>query len=207
MTCVSLRTLGSHEEKLEIDKWWNQMKCHLRNTQFKDVMLLKWQPQSTNPNRGFREEKVGNKTITAAERSTLVSDMLEQIIGFIPEVAPSAIIPKATSLEWVYDFLREHYGCARTGRDMMNKFKTLERKPGERLRAYWSRYIAFYEENRIKTGDKLKIDGATATQTETQCRFSQSSELVLFLFMAHRFSQKRWQASYTQNSKTRTSHP
>ena len=162
------------------------MKCHLRTTQFKDVMLKKWTPQSTDPNRGFKEEKIGNKTISAEEQSTLVSDMLESIISFMPEIAPSAVIPKATSLEWVYNLLREHYGCARTGRDMMHKFKTLERKPGERLRAYWSRYVAFFEENRIKSGDKLKIDSATATQTEEQCRFSQSSELVLFLFMAHR---------------------
>ena len=155
MTCVSLRTLGSHEEKLELDKWWNQMKCHLRTTQFKDVMLKKWEPQSTDPNRGFKEEKINNKTITAEERSTLVSDMLEQIISFMPEIAPSAVIPKATSLEWVYDFLREHYGCARSGRDMMLKYKTLERKQGERLRAYWSRYIAFFEENRFAPSFQL----------------------------------------------------
>ena len=167
LTCVALRTLGSHEEKLELDKWWNQMKCHLRKTQFKNVMLKKWEPQSTDPNRGFTEEIINNKTITAEERSTLVSDMLEQIISFMPEIAPSAVIPKATSLEWVYDLLREHYGCARTGRDMMHKFRTLERKPGERLRAYWSRYIAFFKENRIKTGDKLNL--TAPHQHKTMC--------------------------------------
>ena len=139
MTCVSLRTLRSHEEKFEIDKWWGQMKCHLRNTQFKDVMLLQWTAQSTDLNRGFKDETVGGKTITGEARSNLVGDMLEQIAGFMPEIAQSAIVPKATSLKWVYDFLREHYGCARTGRDMMLKYKTLERKQGERLRAYWSR--------------------------------------------------------------------
>ena len=63
------------------------MKCHLRNTQFKDVMLKKWQPQSTDDNRGFKEDKINNKTVTAEEQSTLVSDMLEQIIRFMPEIA------------------------------------------------------------------------------------------------------------------------
>ena len=103
----------------------------------------------------------------------------------MPEIAPSAVIPKATSLDWLYNLVRKHYGCERTGRDMMDKFKTLERKPGEKLTAYWSRFVAFHEDNRIKKDDKLRIDGGTATTTEEQCRYSQSSELVLFLYMAH----------------------
>ena len=111
--------------------------------------------------------------------------MLETILSFIPEIAPSAVLPKATSLDWLYDLVRKHYGCERTGRDMMDKFETLERKPGESLSAYWSRFVAFHEDNRIKKDDKLKTDGAKATTNEEQCRFSLSSELVLFLFMAH----------------------
>ena len=111
------------------------MKCHLRTTQFKDVMLKKWEPQSTDNNRGFKEVKIGEKTISAEEQSTLVGEMLETIISFMPEIAPSAVIPKATSLDWLYNLLRKHYGCERTGRDMMDKFKTLQRKPGEKLTA------------------------------------------------------------------------
>ena len=103
LTCVSLQTLGSHEDRDTIDKWWSQLKCHLRNTQFKDVMLQEW---STGTNRGFSDEKIGDKTITAASKSNLVENMLEQIVGFMPEIAPSAIIPKATSLNWVYEHLR-----------------------------------------------------------------------------------------------------
>ena len=131
------------------------MKCQMRGTQFKDMMHKTWKPLSTHDNRGFKNEKVGEKTITAEEKSTLVGDMLETLASFMPEIAESAIIPKATSLKWVYDFLREHYRCARTGKDMMLKYKTLERRPGERLRAYWSRYIAFFEENHIRANDKL----------------------------------------------------
>ena len=120
------------------------MKCHLRTTQFKDVMLKTWTAYSIDPKRGFTEVKIGDKTISPEEQSTLVNDMLESIVSFMPEIAPATVTHKAISLEWVYNHLREHYGCARTGRDMMLKFKTLERKPGERLRAYWSRYIAFF---------------------------------------------------------------
>ena len=113
-------------------------------------MLKKWEPQSTDNNRGFTETTIGSKTISAGEQSTLVGDMLETILSFMPEIAPSAVIPKATSLDWLYNLVRKHYGCERTGRDMMDKFKTLERKPGEKLTAYWSRFVTFHENNRIK---------------------------------------------------------
>ena len=63
---------------------------------------------------------------------------------------------------------------------MMLKYKTLQRRQGERLRAYWSRYIAFYEENRIKTGDKLKVDGATATEDSNENILYYSHYLIHF---------------------------
>ena len=87
--------------------------CQMRGTQFKDVMNKTWEPLSTHENRGFKTEKVGDKTITAEERSSQVGDMLESLASFMPEIAASAIIPKATSLNWVYEFLKEHYGYAR----------------------------------------------------------------------------------------------
>ena len=99
VTVVALQPLGRHETKLDLEKWWINLKIHLRGTQFKDVMLKKWTPQATNNNRGFTETTVGSKTISAEEQSTLVGDMLETILSFIPEIAPSAVLPKATSLE------------------------------------------------------------------------------------------------------------
>ena len=77
------------------------MNGHLQTTQFKDVMLLQWKPLSTDLNRGVKDEKVGDKNITREARSNLVGDMLEQLAGFMPEIAQLAIVPKATSLKWV----------------------------------------------------------------------------------------------------------
>ena len=162
------------------------MKCQLKGTQFKDVMYKTWQAKNDNANRGFTEYKLGEKTITAEEQSAQVEDMLETITSYIPDIAASSIIPNAKSLDWVLEFLKEHYGYARSGKDLMLKFKTLERRPGEKMRAYWSRYIAFFEENHIKANDKLKVDGATTPVTDKLSRYGMGSELVLFLFMAHR---------------------
>ena len=69
-----LRTLGSHEEKFELYKWWGQMKCHLQNTQFKEVMYLEW---TTSTNRGFTNVTTEEKTITAVSKSNLMEAMIE----------------------------------------------------------------------------------------------------------------------------------
>ena len=101
MTVVPLRALKSHEEIDELRKWWGLMKCQMKGTQFKDVMYKTWEPKTTEENRGFKEYKVGEKTITAEEQSAQVEDMLESITSFIPDIAASSIIPNAKSLDWV----------------------------------------------------------------------------------------------------------
>ena len=166
--------------------WWTKVKIHLKSTIYKDVMVKTWTAKDSDENRGFTEQTtLGSKAYTANEVSTLVGDMLETILTLVPEVTQTAVLGKATSLQWMYDYLRKHYGCERTGSDMLNRFETLERKPGEKMSSYWSRFMGFYEENRIKKDDKLTLDGAKAVADETQCRFSKSAELSLFLHMAH----------------------
>ena len=166
--------------------WWTKVKIHLKSTIYKDVMVKTWTAKDSDENRGFTEQTtIGSKAYTANEMSTLVGDMLETILTLVPEITQTAVLGKATSLQWMYDYLRKHYGCERTGSDMLNRFETLERKPGEKMSSYWSRFMGFYEENRIKKDDKLTLDGAKAAVDEKQCRFNKSAELSLFLHMAH----------------------
>ena len=68
----------------------------------------------------------------------------------------------------------------------MRKFVTLERKPGEKIRAYWCRFEAFYEDNHIRKDDKLKVDDAKAKESDKLSRYGSGSELVLCLHMAHK---------------------
>ena len=128
--------------------------------------------------------------------------MLESVLSFVPEVTQSEVLGRATSLQWLYDYLRKHYGCERTGSDMMYRFETLERKPREKVTSYWSRFMGFYEDNRIKKDDKLLTDNAKATADEVQCRFSKSTELVLFLHMTHPMLPKKMAQIFGNKLKT-----
>ena len=186
MTVTPLTTLKSHENKEDLTKWWGLVKCQLKNTRYKDIMFKTWLAKNADANRGFKEVKKGEETISAEEQSALVQDMLESITSYLPHIASSPIINNAVSLEWVFEYLKTHFGYERSAKDLMHKFITLERKPGEKMRAYWSRFEAFFEDNHIKKDDKLKVNDAKATESDKQCRYGIGSELVLFLHMAHK---------------------
>ena len=148
-------------------------------------MYKTWTAKNVDANRGFTETEKNGETITAEEQSELVQDMLESITSYLPHITSSPIINNAVSLAWVYEHLKTHFGYERSARDLMLKFVTLERKPGEKMRAYWSRFEAFFEDNHIKKNDKLQVDGAKATDSDKQCRYGIGSELVLFLYTRH----------------------
>ena len=185
LTITPIRILGRDESKNDLDVWWAKVKIHLKGSIYKELMPKTWTAKNESETRGLSDQTIGSKSHSAAEVCTLVGDMIETIMSSVPEVTLSEVLGKATSLQWVYDYLRKHYGCERTGSDMMNRFRTLERRPGEKVTSYWSRFQGFYEDNRIKKDDKLLLDGIKATADEKQCRFSKSTELVNFLHMTH----------------------
>ena len=133
LTVTPLRILGRDESKNDLDVWWAKVKIHLKSTIYKDLMPKTWTAKNEAENRGLQEETIGSKTYKADEMSVLVGDMLETVLSFVPEVTQSEVLGRATSLQWLYDYLRKHYGCERTGSDMMNRFETLERKPREKV--------------------------------------------------------------------------
>merc|ERR1712208_210750 len=90
----------------------------------------------------------------------------------------------------------------RTGCDVLTRFDILERKPGEKVNSYWSRFKGFYQDNRIKKDDKLMTDNKKATEDEKQCRFSKSTELAIFLHMTHPMLPRKMAQIFAYKLKT-----
>ena len=89
LTVTPIRILGRDESKNDLDVWWAKVKIHLKGSIYKDLMPKTWTAKNEAENRGLREETIGSKTYPAAEMSTLVGDMLETILSFVPEVTLS----------------------------------------------------------------------------------------------------------------------
>lgn len=152
----------------------------------------KWTAHSESENRGFVDVKEGTLVkLSAATQTVQVESLIDLICVHAPELDVNHIRVEATSLNWIYNFVREHYGCRRTARQMMQKMTTLKRRPGEKLNAYWNRFKGFYFENRIRANDDIKIKTSpsaqlsSALQDEEGERYRLSSDIVLCLWMCH----------------------
>ena len=136
---ATIRSLGTHETKDSIDTWFNQCKSFLRTVPcFARYMDLTWKSYGEDINCGFEEKTVAGTKLSPKDQSTQVEALIDLICTYSPELDVSHIREEATCLAWIYNYVREHYGCKRTGRQMMQKFTTLKRKEGERLNAYSS---------------------------------------------------------------------
>ena len=121
MTVVPVRCLDSHEEEEELEQWWRLMEHLIRSSPFKSTLNITWIPKAVEKNRGFKDCQMRGQTVTAEEQSCQVEDMLEFMASFMPDIAASAVIPEAKSLDWIYEFLLEHYGHERSNEDLMLK--------------------------------------------------------------------------------------
>ena len=86
------------------------MECLMKSSPFKDMLNKTWIPKSAEENRGFKDFKVGDKTVTAKEQSCRVEDMLELMTSYMPFIAAQVIIFEARSFNWIHDFLLKLYG-------------------------------------------------------------------------------------------------
>ena len=124
LTVTPIRILGRDESKNDLDVWWAKVKIHLKGSIYKELMPKTWTAKNESETRGLPDQTIGSKPHSGAEVCTLVGDMLETILTLVPEITQTAVLGKATSLQWIYDYLRKHYGCERTGSDMLNRFET-----------------------------------------------------------------------------------
>merc|ERR1711923_423689 len=184
------RRLSNIETKESIDSWYNSTKAMIRAIPtYQRYMDLTWKAHSEDVNRGFRNHDA-DATMTALVQSTQVEALIDLVCYNVPEVDINHIRAEATSLNWIYRYIREHYGVKRTGRQMMQKFGVLQRKEGERLNSFWNRFQGFYAENRIRKDDEIKITNSegkliNAPADEIGERYRLSSDIVLCLYLAH----------------------
>ena len=187
---ATIRSLNSNETKETIDAWFNQTKAFIRAIPaYARYMDLTWSSHATSVTRGFQLINEGTVQLSPAVQSTQVEALIDLVCTYAPELDVSHIREEATSLRWIYNYIREHYGCRRTGRQMMQKFSTLKRRPDERLNAFWNRWKGFYAENRIRKNDDIKISEngvlKTADKDEIGERYRLSSDIVSCLYAAH----------------------
>ena len=180
MLMASIKTLGDTENQDTIQAWFIQVTSMTRATRaWGDYLDKEWTAECENTTRGFTDIiAAGAKTVTAVQQSREVESLLNFICTYAPQLDSVMIRSEATSLKWLHDHVRKHYGCQRSARQMMRKMTILQRRPTESVRAFYNRFNGFYYENRIQKNDRLRISDKpggqlkTAADDEKKCRYA-----------------------------------
>ena len=117
-------------------------------------------------NRGFTNdptEMANGKT--AVQKNNLLESMLSLIAQFGPPLIRNDIIKKSTSLKWIWQRIRQHYGFRQSEINFLSIHK-IKRVDGERYETLYQRLVAHVEDNLLTTDSTITYDGAAITENE-----------------------------------------
>ena len=160
------------------------MKYHLSlNNDFAPYIepAFTWTKSST-PNRGLTSDgtDVANGK-TAAQKNAVLEHMLGIIAQFSPSLIRNDIISRSTSLPWIWQRIRQHFGFRQSEVNFLSIYK-IKRVEGERYETLYRRLVAHVEDNLLTTDSGIVHDGAAITQNE---EMSPSCERILvYLWLA-----------------------
>ena len=105
---------------------------------------------STNPLRGLVDdaEGIADKK-TAAEKLEILELMLDQIANWCPVVSRTILVNLTTSLNDVWQKIREHFGFMSTGGYFLD-LCDIKHEPDERPEDLFQRIFMFFEDNLLK---------------------------------------------------------
>ena len=178
----ALKELG--ETITTFANWQSNIKYHLSlNNDFAPFIepTFTWRKAST-PNRGLTPDAAaadaGGKT--AAQKNALLEHMLGIVAQFSPSLIRNDIINRSTSLEWIWQRIRQHFGFRQSEVTFLGIYK-IKRTEGERYETLYQRLVAHVEDNLLKAGGNVVHDGVAVAQNE---EISPSCErLLVYLWL------------------------
>ena len=166
--CPKPWKLTTNETITSYETWkQNQLYNLVQDAKFakfldKDVT---WEKQtSANPYRGLEDDTTGDKQ-TRVQKSTTLDMLLGQIASFCPVLARNIIVKKSTSLESVWQKIREHYGFLSTGSHFL-ELSNFKLEVDEKPEDLYQRLYAFYEDNLVTKSCGLTHNGEKVTVDE-----------------------------------------
>ena len=138
--------------------------CLSNDTASAPFVEAAWQSTADNNNRGLVADPGG---LTVAQKKA----NLEMALGFIAINAPilsrSTIVHESTSLQWIFNEIREYYGFQINGSRWLD-LEMMRLKPDERPQALYQRLSSFVDENLRKRGGPLTHKGRACAADEVR---------------------------------------
>ena len=105
--------LTENETPASFSSFKQNMEFHLVSVDaFAPFLELEWKPKSVT-NRGLVDD-TGVNGKTAAQKHIVLVHMIGFVVGYCPDNIKLEIERKCTSLKWIWNRIRRHYGFTKT---------------------------------------------------------------------------------------------
>ena len=163
--------------------WKQKLLYFLRaDSTFVHFVDRKWQKYSaTNPHRGFADDLVkGTKEV----QNSRLENMLEFVASYAPVISRNTIVKQSTSLDYIFQKLREHYGFQSSGANFLD-LANIKYDPSERYEDLFQKLLSFFEDNLLKADSGVSHDGETITTDEDASPTLQNTIVFIWLQLIH----------------------
>ena len=148
-------------ETITLYESWRQNLIYVLSFEENFVPFLDatWQKQTAaNPRRGLTNDGTSvpeAQRLTPTQKNAHLDLLLGQIANFCPVISRNSIVKHSTSLNDIWQKIRQHYGFQSTGTHFLD-LANISLQPDERPEALFQRLMAFFEDNLLSVHDGLK---------------------------------------------------
>ena len=147
-----------------------------------------WQKQTAaKPRRGLTNDGTAvpeAQRLTAAQKNAHLNLLLGQIANFCPVISRNSIVKNSTSLNDIWQNIRQHYGFQSTRAHFL-VLAGIHLQPDERPEGLFQRLMAFFEDNLLSVHGGLAHHGDQVTADEDLSPTLENTVVVLWLQLIH----------------------
>ena len=122
--------------------------------------------------------------LTAAQKNAHLDLLLGQMANFCPVISRNSIVKHSTSLNDIWQKIRQHYGFQSTGAHFLD-LASIHPQPDERPEDLFQRLMAFFEDNLLSVHGGLTHHGEQVTADEDLSPTLVNTVVVLWLQLIH----------------------
>ena len=184
-------SLKESETAESLESWWTNQVFNLSCfEQFAEFVAddYTWRVKGI-ANRGLADDpgRLLNPPTgrTAAQKVSSLNFMLEQLAVYIvPIISKREVVERSTSLKYIYDKLRSHYGIQPTGARFID-FYAIRLKPDERYETLYQRLLAFMDDNLLSVNGGITHHGVAIVADEAMSPTIENMIVLRWLELIH----------------------
>ncbi len=180
------------EETITSFEGWHQHLVYILSLDANFLPFLSdnatWQKKiSLTPTRGLESDPntiPEDRRLSAAQKNARLELMLGQIANYCPVISGSSIVKGSTSLNDIWQKIRQHFGFASSGSHFLDLANNTY-MPDERPKDLFQRLMAFFEDNILTTTGGITHHGEQVRVDEDVSLTLENTIIIIWLQLIH----------------------